>query len=105
MLAMSDPWLACIDRETAEQAELGIKYEGYISRQEEEVKKLKKYEELRFPKGFPFETVYGLSTEVRDKLVRVRPDSIGQAQRIPGVTPAAVAILLVALKRDQRSPL
>jgi tRNA uridine 5-carboxymethylaminomethyl modification enzyme len=80
-------------------AELTVKYEGYIRRQEEEAKKLKKYEEMRFPPGFPFESVYGLSTEVRDKLVRVRPASIGQAQRIPGVTPAAVALLLVALKR------
>ncbi len=54
---------------------------------------------MRFPGGFSFEAVYGLSAEVRDKLVRVRPASIGQAQRIPGVTPAAVALLLVALKK------
>jgi tRNA uridine 5-carboxymethylaminomethyl modification enzyme len=54
---------------------------------------------MRFPSAFPFETVPGLSAEVRDKLVRVRPDSIGQAQRIPGVTPAAVALLLVVLRR------
>jgi len=85
-------------------AELTVKYEGYIRRQEEEARKLKKYEEMRFPPGFPFESVYGLSTEVRDKLVRVRPASIGQAQRIPGVTPAAVALLLVALKRGRVEP-
>jgi tRNA uridine 5-carboxymethylaminomethyl modification enzyme len=85
-------------------AELTVKYEGYIRRQEEEARKLKKYEEMRFPPGFPFESVYGLSTEVRDKLVRVRPASIGQAQRIPGVTPAAVALLLVALKRGSARP-
>jgi tRNA uridine 5-carboxymethylaminomethyl modification enzyme len=82
-----------------EQAELAIKYEGYLRRQEEEAKKLKKYEEMRFPPAFPFATVPGLSAEARDKLVRVRPDSIGQAQRIPGVTPAAVALLLVVLRR------
>ena len=85
-------------------AELSVKYEGYIRRQEEEAKKLKKYEEMRFPPDFPFESVYGLSTEVRDKLVRVRPISIGQAQRVPGVTPAAVALLLVALKRGRVEP-
>ena len=99
MLLACDPELRGATREAVEQAELAIKYEGYIRRQEEEAKKLKKHEEMRFPPAFPFETVPGLSAEVRDKLVRVRPDSIGQAQRIPGVTPAAVALLLVMLRR------
>ncbi|HEX7518974.1 MAG TPA: tRNA uridine-5-carboxymethylaminomethyl(34) synthesis enzyme MnmG [Candidatus Deferrimicrobium sp.] len=99
MLLACDPGLRSATREAVEQAELSIKYEGYIRRQEEEAKNLKKYEEMRFPSAFPFETVPGLSAEVRDKLVRVRPDSIGQAQRIPGVTPAAVALLLVVLRR------
>ena len=99
MLLACDPELRVATREAVEQAEVTIKYEGYIRRQEEEAKKMKKYEEMRFPTTFPFETVPGLSAEVRDKLVRVRPDSIGQAQRIPGVTPAAVALLLVVLRR------
>ncbi len=99
MLLACDPELRAATREAVEQAELSIKYEGYLRRQEEEAKKLKKYEEMRFHPAFPFETVPGLSAEVRDKLVRVRPDSIGQAQRIPGVTPAAVALLLVVLRR------
>jgi tRNA uridine 5-carboxymethylaminomethyl modification enzyme len=99
MLLSCDVGLAAAEPGVARQAELSIKYEGYIRRQEEEAGKLRKYEEMRFPHDFPFETVYGLSTEVRDKLVRVRPASIGQAQRIPGVTPAAVALLLVALKK------
>jgi len=99
MLLACDPELRAASPEAVEQAELSIKYEGYIRRQEEEAKKLKKHEEMRFPPAFPFETVPGLSTEVRDKLVRVRPDSVGQAQRIPGVTPAAVALLLVVLRR------
>ncbi|HEY7528686.1 MAG TPA: tRNA uridine-5-carboxymethylaminomethyl(34) synthesis enzyme MnmG [Candidatus Deferrimicrobiaceae bacterium] len=99
MLLSCDGDLAAAEPGVARQAELSIKYEGYIRRQEEEAGKLRKYEEMRFPHDFPFETVYGLSTEVRDKLVRVRPASIGQAQRIPGVTPAAVALLLVALKK------
>jgi len=99
MLLACDPELRGATPEAVEQAELTIKYEGYIRRQEEEAKNLKKYEEMRFPSAFPFKTVPGLSAEVRDKLVRVRPDSIGQAQRIPGVTPAAVALLLVVLRR------
>ena len=99
MLLACDPELRGATPEAVEQAELAIKYEGYIRRQEEEAKNLKKYEEMRFPSAFPFKTVPGLSAEVRDKLVRVRPDSIGQAQRIPGVTPAAVALLLVVLRR------
>ena len=99
MLLACDPELQGATREAVEQAELSIKYEGYIRRQEDEARNMKKYEEMRFPSAFPFETVPGLSAEVRDKLVRVRPDSVGQAQRIPGVTPAAVALLLVMLRR------
>ena len=99
ILLSSDPGLRGATREAVEQAELAIKYDGYIRRQEAEAKKLRKYEEMRFPPAFPFETIPNLSAEVRDKLVRVRPDSIGQAQRIPGVTPAAVALLLVVLRR------
>ena len=103
MLLACDPELRFATPEAVEQAELAIKYEGYIRRQEEEAEKLKRYEEMRFPTAFPFETVPGLSAEVRDKLLRVRPDSIGQAQRIPGVTPAAVALLLVVLRRGDEA--
>ena len=99
LLAANDPDLARFPSEVVSQAELIVKFDGYIRRQEEEAQKLRRYEEMRFPGGFSFEAVYGLSAEVRDKLVRVRPASIGQAQRIPGVTPAAVALLLVALKK------
>ncbi len=104
MLLECDPDLRAAAPEVVEQAELAVKYDGYIRRQEEEAKKLKKYEGMVFPPGFLFETVRGLSAEVRDKLARVRPASLGQAQRIPGVTPAAVALLLVHLKRHGRSP-
>jgi tRNA uridine 5-carboxymethylaminomethyl modification enzyme len=101
MLLACDPDLCPATPEAVEQAELSIKYEGYIRRQEEEARKLKKYEGMLFPADFPFSTVRGLSAEVRDKLARVRPASLGQAQRVPGVTPAAIALLLVLLKRRE----
>lgn len=103
MLLACDPDLRGATPGVREQTELAVKYDGYIRRQEEEAKKLKKYEEMTFPSRFRFETVPGLSAEVRDKLVRVRPVSIGQARRIPGVTPVAVALLLVFLKRERES--
>ncbi len=102
LLVSHDPELARFSPEVVSQAELVVKFDGYLRRQEDDAKKLKKYEDLKFPPGFSFESVYGLSAEVRDKLVRVRPHSIGQAQRIPGVTPAAVALLLVALTKGRR---
>ncbi|GAB4369150.1 MAG: tRNA uridine-5-carboxymethylaminomethyl(34) synthesis enzyme MnmG [Deltaproteobacteria bacterium] len=101
MIGACDPAFSGIDPEVAAQAERIVKFDGYIRRQEEEAKKLQKYEEMRIPEQFSFESVHGLSTEVRDKLLRVRPVSIGQARRIPGVTPAAVAILIVSLKKQQ----
>jgi tRNA uridine 5-carboxymethylaminomethyl modification enzyme len=104
MLLSCDPDLAPATPEAMSQAELSIKYDGYIRRQEEEARKLKKYEGMLFPPGFLFASVRGLSAEVRDKLARVRPASLGQAQRIPGVTPAAIALLLVLLKRREAGP-
>ncbi|MBP2675106.1 MAG: tRNA uridine(34) 5-carboxymethylaminomethyl synthesis enzyme MnmG, partial [Deltaproteobacteria bacterium] len=104
MLLAFDPSLRPPTPEAMEQAELSIKYDGYIRRQEEEAKKLKKYEGMLFPPEFPFATARGLSAEVRDKLTRVRPASLGQAQRIPGVTPAAIALLLVLLRRGEAAP-
>jgi tRNA uridine 5-carboxymethylaminomethyl modification enzyme len=103
MLLACDPDLSPTP-EALEQAELSIKYEGYISRQEEEVQKLKKYERMLFPPDFSFSSVRGLSSEVREKLERVRPVSLGQAGRIPGVTPAAIALLMVLLQRPQAAP-
>jgi len=93
--------------DAAEQVEIAVKYEGYIRRQTGEVERLARYEDRRVPGGFDYAALSGLSREVTDKLDRVRPRTVGQAGRIPGVTPAAVAILLVAIekrRRDNPSP-
>ena len=87
-----------IDQETAEAVEIETKYEGYIKRQLEEVQCFKKIEEIRIP-AINFSEVQGLSTEIREKLDKVRPASIGQASRISGVTPAAISMLMVHLKK------
>jgi tRNA uridine 5-carboxymethylaminomethyl modification enzyme len=84
---------------TKEQVEIECKYEGYLRRQEAEVNRFKQMEEIRIPPNFPYDRVPGLSNEVRQKLGAVNPISIGQASRIPGITPAAISVLIVFLKR------
>jgi tRNA uridine 5-carboxymethylaminomethyl modification enzyme len=88
--------------EAGEQVEILVKYEGYIKRQAGEVERLKKHDGKLIPQAFEFAALSGLSREVREKLEKVRPRSVGQAGRIPGITPAAVAILLVALEKIKR---
>lgn len=88
-----------LSERTKEQVEIECKYEGYLRRQESEVGRFKQMEEIRIPPDFPYDRVPGLSNEVRQKLESVRPVSVGQASRIPGMTPAAISILLVFLKR------
>ena len=87
--------------QVVEQVEIQARYQGYIERQEDEVARNLASEELRFPDDFDFSEVGGLSREVRDKLQQQRPQTLGQASRIQGVTPAAISILLVRLKRAQ----
>jgi tRNA uridine 5-carboxymethylaminomethyl modification enzyme len=99
MLREADSALAEFPLAVAEQVEISVKYEGYLSRQRAEADRLVRDEAVRIPEGFPYRDVRGLSAEVLGKFETVRPVSVGQAQRIPGVTPAAVALLLVALKR------
>jgi len=82
-----------------EQIEIECKYEGYLRRQEAEVEKFRQMEEIRIPPAFPYDHVPGLSNEIRQKLGTVRPLSLGQASRIPGMTPAAISVLMVYLKR------
>ena len=89
-----------VPAEVAEQLEIQLRYDGYISRQQAEIARQREQEAKVLPEGFDFDQVRGLSTEVREKLGRVRPGTIGQAARIPGVTPAAVSLLLIHLKRQ-----
>lgn len=87
------------DRSVAEQVEVQVRYAGYLNRQREEIAKTRRYESKAIPQDFDFDTVTGLSTEAREKLQAAKPDTIGEASRVPGVTPAAVSLLLVSLKK------
>ncbi len=95
-ICATDPSLS---HRTKEQVEIECKYEGYLRRQEAEVGRFKQMEKIRIAPDFPYDKVPGLSNEVRQKFGSVRPVSVGQASRIPGITPAAISILLVFLKR------
>ena len=79
--------------------EIHAKYEGYLKRQQEQVERFKKLENLKIPEDMDLQSITGLSAEVREKLSTLRPISIGQASRISGITPAAVSILIVNLKK------
>jgi len=88
-----------IASDVSEQIEIQTKYDGYISRQQDEVDRLKKNEDTKLPIDFNYESISGLSNEIMQKLLDVRPETIGQAARIPGITPAAVSLILVNLKK------
>ncbi len=85
--------------EVMEQVEIQVKYQGYIERQNEEIRQRQGLDEMRLPEGIDYHKIKGLSAEVQQKLAQQRPETVGQAARISGVTPAAVALLLVHLKR------
>jgi len=94
-----DSGLESLSREGREQVEIQVKYDGYIKRQQEQIERFKRLEDVSFPDGFDFSSVIGLSKEVTEKLTKIRPFSLGQASRISGVTPAAISILMVNLKK------
>ncbi len=98
-LSMFDPTLGGVEEAIAEEVKTRIKYEGYIKRQEQQVEKLKRMENATLPEGIDYQAIYGLSTEVREKLGKVRPLSLGQASRISGITPAALMAIQVHLKK------
>jgi len=90
------------DPGVAEQLEIQAKYAGYIQRQQDEIERQRRHESLALPDDFDYGRVRGLSSEVREKLSRHRPATLGQASRIPGVTPAAISLLLIQLKRKSK---
>lgn len=95
-----DPTLKALKKEVREQVEIQVKYDGYIKRQMDLIERAQRLEDVNFPRDFDFSSVIGLSTEVREKLTKIRPISLGQASRISGVTPAAISILMINLKKQ-----
>jgi tRNA uridine 5-carboxymethylaminomethyl modification enzyme len=91
------------DPQVAEQVEISSKYAGYIDRQQDEVTRQASHETTRIPAALDYGQVRGLSHEIRQRLQAVQPETVGQAARVYGVTPAAVSLLLVHLKRIHRA--
>lgn len=96
------PGLERVDLEAAAEVEVEVKYAGYIEKQLAQVQRFRKLEERRLPADLNYEEIYGLSTEGRQKLARRRPESVGQAMRISGVSPADISVLLVYLEGRRR---
>jgi tRNA uridine 5-carboxymethylaminomethyl modification enzyme len=94
-----------LDPRVLEQAEINAKYSGYLSRQQDEINKASKHEAAKLPDDMNFADVRGLSNEACEKLQDHHPATIGQASRIAGITPAAISLLLVHLKRHPSSML
>ncbi|KTC17807.1 MULTISPECIES: tRNA uridine-5-carboxymethylaminomethyl(34) synthesis enzyme MnmG [Pseudomonas] len=88
-----------IDPQVAEQVEIKTKYAGYIDRQQEEIARLRASEDTRLPEDIDYAGISGLSKEIQGKLSQARPETLGQASRVPGVTPAAISLLLIHLKK------
>jgi tRNA uridine 5-carboxymethylaminomethyl modification enzyme len=88
-----------LEEHVLEQVDIQVKYQGYIDRQQVEIDRLQRYDHWRLPEQMDYSNVGGLSNEVREKLRSQRPETVGQASRIPGMTPAAVSLLLVHLKK------
>ncbi|NOX09338.1 MAG: tRNA uridine-5-carboxymethylaminomethyl(34) synthesis enzyme MnmG [Gammaproteobacteria bacterium] len=100
LMALDDVGPGVDDRQVAEQVEIQARYAGYIQRQDAEIKRLQKYEEYVLPDDLDYTLIKGLSSEVEEKFQAHRPLTVGQAGRIPGVTPAAISLLLVHLKKN-----
>ena len=98
-IAALNPAAAPLDQRVAQQVETDIKYAGYIDRQQAEIEQLRRHEQMVLPESFDYTQIKGLSTEVCQKLMATQPRTLAQASRIAGVTPAAVSLLLVHLKK------
>jgi tRNA uridine 5-carboxymethylaminomethyl modification enzyme len=96
-----DRSLESLSQSVQAQVEIQVKYQGYIERQMEQIERFRRLEEVNFPEEFDFGSLLGLTTEVMEKLTKIKPRSLGQASRISGVTPAAISILMVNLKRQR----
>jgi tRNA uridine 5-carboxymethylaminomethyl modification enzyme len=98
MVAVLAPSPEPIGSAVARQVEIQVKYEGYIEKQLREIEKFKNLERIRIPPDFDYTGVHGLSNELKEKLSHIKPASLGQTSRIDGITPAAISVLMVALK-------
>lgn len=96
-------WIDDLAPDIAEELEIESKYEGYIRKQEEQVKRFEKMENRKLPQDYNYDDVYGLSNEARQKLNQIRPQSLGQASRISGVNPADINVLLIDLEKKRRN--
>jgi len=94
---------ALLDIDQAAELETEVKYEGYVRRQTDAVERSKRLEDTPIPGWLDFRVVTGLSTEVRERLSQVRPSTLAQAARMPGITPAAVALLAVQIRSRRNS--
>jgi tRNA uridine 5-carboxymethylaminomethyl modification enzyme len=103
VLRREQPQFADLPERVVRQLEIQSKYEGYIDRQQDEVERQRRMEARAIPEDFDFTSARGLSTEGREKLVRQQPRNLGQAARIPGVTPADISVLMVALEATRRA--
>jgi tRNA uridine 5-carboxymethylaminomethyl modification enzyme len=92
---------ATLDFDQAAELEIEVKYDGYVKRQSEAIERSRRLEDAPIPEWIDYSTVVGLSTEVRERLSNLRPMSLGQASRMPGITPAAVSILAVHIKSNR----
>jgi tRNA uridine 5-carboxymethylaminomethyl modification enzyme len=96
-------WIEPLDEEIAEQIQIQSKYQGYIAKQQEQVKKFEKLENRKIPEEIDYDEVYGLANEARQRLKAVRPSSMGQASRITGVNPADINVLYIFLEKKRRN--
>jgi len=98
-LSLIEPLLEKIPKEVRKEIEIEVKYSGYLKREEEEVRRLQNIENMKIPLDIDYRCIPGLSREIQEKLSQIKPQTLGQASRIPGVTPAAISLLMVHIKK------
>jgi tRNA uridine 5-carboxymethylaminomethyl modification enzyme len=102
LMSVADLGPGVPDKKVAEQIEISVKYSGYLDRQREDIERQRRHEDTEIPADFDYKSISGLGNELESKLMKVQPETIGQAQRIPGMTPAAISLLLVTLSKRRR---